>query len=58
MLTKRELEYILKIKEYKRTYMKLPTIRTICKLVGVKSTATVHDMLRRLKLKGFNYKKF
>ena len=55
MLTKRELEYILKIKEYKRTYMKLPTVRTICKLVGVKSTATVHDMLRRLKLKGFRF---
>ena len=58
MLTKRELEYIFKIKEYKRNYKGIPSVRTICKLVGVRSVTTVYDMLKKLKLKGFDYTEF
>lgn len=49
-------EYVEKIEEYKAKYGRIPTIRTICELVGVDSPATVSGMLNRISLKGYDYK--
>ena len=50
-----QMEYVNEIEEYKARYGKTPSVRTICKLVGASSPATVSAMLNRLKLKGYDY---
>ena len=49
--------YIEAIEKYKKEYGKVPTIRVIVKLVSVNSRGTVGGMLKRLKEKGYDYKK-
>lgn len=54
-LTEIQYKYVDAIEEYKFRYKKVPTIRTICKLVDVKSPATAFTMLETLKAKGYDY---
>ena len=49
--------YIEVIEKYKNEYGEVPTIRKIAYLVGVNSRGTVGNMLKRLKEKGYDYKK-
>jgi len=55
-LSKQQKYYVDKIEEYKAKCGKIPTIRTICKLVDVDSPDSVHGMLNRLSIKGYDYK--
>lgn len=56
-LTQAQKKYIERIEKYKRTTRKIPTIRVICKIVGVSSPATGYAMMQRLKEKGYDFKK-
>ena len=49
--------YIEVIEKYKKEYGEVPTIKKIAQLVGVNSRGTVGGMLKRLKEKGYDYKK-
>ena len=49
--------YIEAIEKYKNEYGEVPTIRKIAYLCGVNSRGTVGGMLKRLKEKGYDYKK-
>lgn len=49
--------YIEVIEKYKKEYGEVPTITTIKHLVGVNSRGSVGGMLKRLKEKGYDYKK-
>lgn len=48
--------YIETIEKYKEENNKIPSIRTIAKLVGVNQPSTVFYMLKKLKEKGYDYK--
>lgn len=49
--------YIETIEKYKRdNYGKVPSIRELADAMNVSSSATVFDMLKRLKKKGYDYK--
>jgi len=52
-LTKRQEEILKYIKEYIVSHGYPPTIREICKAMGVSSPATVHAHLNNLESKGF-----
>lgn len=52
-LTKRQEEILQYIKEYIVSHGYPPTIREICKAMGVSSPATVHAHLNNLESKGF-----
>lgn len=52
-LTDRQKEVYLKIKKYIEKKGYSPTIRELCDLCYVSSTATMHDMLERIKQKGY-----
>lgn len=52
-LTKRQEEILNFIKEYIVSHGYPPTIREICKAMGVSSPATVHAHLNNLETKGF-----
>ncbi len=49
--------YIEAIETYKKEFGIVPTITIIKDLVGVNSRGTVGGMLKRLKEKGYDYKK-
>ena len=53
--TRTQLKYIDLIEKYKFYFKKVPSIRTICKIVEVNSPATTKYMLDRLKEKGYDY---
>lgn len=53
VLTKRQEEILTFIKEYIVAHGYPPTIREICKAMGVSSPATVHAHLNNLESKGF-----
>lgn len=52
-LTKKQEEILTYIKEYIVSHGYPPTVREICKAVGVSSPATVHAHLNNLEKKGF-----
>lgn len=52
-LTKKQEEILTYIKEYIVNHGYPPTVREICKAVGVSSPATVHAHLNNLEKKGF-----
>lgn len=52
-LTNRQEQVYLIIKGYINEKGYSPTIRELCKLCYTSSTATMHDMLGRLKEKGY-----
>lgn len=51
--TERQQEYVDAIIEFVQEYRRLPSIRDIGYLVGVSSSATVFNMLQKLRSKGF-----
>ncbi len=52
-LTKKQERTYNAIKEYIGKYGFSPTIRELCEMTGVKSTATVYCSLKVLKRKGY-----
>ena len=50
--------YFSAIEKYKKIYSKVPSIREIARLVGVSSPGTVYGVLKRMKAKGYDYKKY
>ena len=52
-LTKRQGEILDKIKLYIYKNKKSPSIRDLCFLCGISSTATMVEHLKRLKSKGY-----
>lgn len=58
-LTERQREYVEVIEEYKRENYKVPSIRTIGKLLEVKNgnETSVYTTLMALKKKGYDYTK-
>lgn len=52
-LTYKQAEVYVKVKEYIEKNGNSPTIRTLCKMCGVSSTATMFVHLKKLKLKGY-----
>jgi repressor LexA len=53
MLTERESEVLNIIVEYIKENEYAPSVREIGKLMGLKSSSTVHMYLKNLELKGF-----
>lgn len=53
MLSNKEIEILLAIKEYINKNGYSPSVREIGKLVGLKSSSTVHDYLEKLRSKGY-----
>ena len=53
MLTEKQNELYEAIKEYINHYGFSPTVRDLCEIMGVKSTATIAFGLRMLKRKGY-----
>lgn len=56
MLTKQQQKIFDIIKEYVNKEKISPSIREICELSGLSSTASVHACLKRLEKKGYIYK--
>lgn len=52
-LTKKQQEVLDKIKLYTKNYNKSPSIRDLCFLCGVTSTATIYVHLQKMKDKGY-----
>jgi len=52
-LTKKQQEVFDKIRFYIKNYKKPPSIRDLCFLCGVSSTATIYVHLQKLKDKGY-----
>lgn len=52
-LTKKQKEMLDKIKLYIDNYKRPPSIRDLCFLCGVNSTATVYVHLQKIKEKGY-----
>ena len=55
-LTYKQYKYVSSIENYKAVHKKVPTIRTICELVGVNSPSTVFKTLELLQAKGYDYR--
>lgn len=53
MLNERELEILNVIVDYIKQNGYAPSVREIGKIVGLKSTSTVHTYLKSLESKGF-----
>lgn len=53
MSNERETQILNVIVNYIKQNGYAPTVREIGKIVGLKSTSTVHTYLKRLELKGF-----
>lgn len=53
MLNERELEVLNVTVDYIKQNGYAPSVREIGKIVGLKSTSTVHTYLKNLELKGF-----
>ena len=53
MSNERETQILNVIVDYIKQNGYAPTVREIGKIVGLKSTSTVHTYLKRLELKGF-----
>ncbi len=53
MLTERESQVLNIIVEYIKENEYAPSVREIGKLIGLKSTSSVHEHLKNLELKGF-----
>lgn len=56
-LTEKEVKLIKRIEVYKYKKGKVPTLRTICKMSDYKGVASAHDLMNKLKLKGYDYRK-
>ena len=52
-LTEKQRIVFENIKKFIKENKISPTIRELCKIVGVSSPCTIHDHLRRLKEKGY-----
>ena len=52
-LTDKQKNILIKIQDYFEEYGYSPSIRDICSMTGLKSTATVFDYLNRIKEKGY-----
>ena len=52
-LTEKQKKIYKSIKAYIKEHKISPTVRELCELNGLKSPATVHDYLERLKEKGY-----
>lgn len=52
-MTRRQTEIYNVIRDYIRKYGYSPTYREICIKTGIKSTATIHYFLKKLKEKGY-----
>lgn len=53
LLTKKQYKTYILIKEYIKEHGYSPSVRELCSLAGVSSTATIHVHLRALKDKGY-----
>lgn len=53
MLTEKEAQILNVIVDYIKENGYAPSVREIGKLVGLKSTSTVHEYLKRLQEKGY-----
>ncbi|WP_333638505.1 LexA repressor [Tissierella praeacuta] len=53
MLNERESEILNALVDYIKQNVYAPSVREIGKIVGLKSTSTVHKYLKGLELKGF-----
>lgn len=56
MITNKQNEVLNVIKRYVEENKMAPTVREICELTNLKSTATVYGYLRRLEKKGYIYR--
>lgn len=54
-LTNRQFEVLMAIEEFIDTHNYPPSIRELCRKLNLKSPATVHEHLRKLKEKGYIY---
>lgn len=54
-LTKRQLDYINKIENFKKENLKYPTVREVCDLLDGVTVGAVYPTLERLKDKGYFY---
>ena len=52
-LTYGEKRFLHELKYYIKVYKYTPTIREMCKHIGLNSPATVHYYLKRLEKKGY-----
>lgn len=53
MLNEREAQILDAIKDYIEANGFSPTVRELCEIVGLKSSSTVHNHLKKLQSKGF-----
>lgn len=56
MITNKQSEVLNVIRNYMEENKMAPTVREICELTNLKSTATVYGYLSRLENKGYIYR--
>lgn len=52
-LTKKQALFYLSIKKYIKEHKEAPTLRELCIINNLRSTATAHDYIVKLKDKGY-----